>query len=60
MRQLWDIASDQEAVDLVRPIGDAQAAARLLVDHAIRESSTDNITVIVVRFLSTAVVAGAA
>ncbi|TDL22595.1 protein serine/threonine phosphatase 2C [Rickenella mellea] len=46
---LWDIATDQQAVDLVRDIHDAQVASRTLVDFALKES-TDNITVVVVRF----------
>ncbi|KAI5114980.1 hypothetical protein M0805_004952, partial [Coniferiporia weirii] len=47
---VWDIATDQEAVDIVRRISDPQEAARVLVEHALQES-TDNITVIVVRLL---------
>jgi len=50
---LWDIASDQEAVDLVKNIGDAQAASRLLVEHALKDS-TDNVTCVVIRFLNAA------
>jgi len=48
---LWDVASDQEAVELIRHMGDAQQASRKLVEFALKES-TDNITAIVVRFLS--------
>ncbi|KAK9475122.1 phosphatase 2C-like domain-containing protein [Dipodascopsis tothii] len=47
---LWDVCSDQAAVDLVRPIADPDAAAKALVDHALRNFSTDNITCMVVRF----------
>ena len=47
--QLWDVAKDQDAVDIARKYPDPQKAARALVEHALKES-TDNITVIVVRF----------
>ncbi|KLO19471.1 protein phosphatase 2C [Schizopora paradoxa] len=47
---LWDVTSDQQAVDLIREIQDAQKASHMLVQHALKESSTDNITAIVVRF----------
>ncbi|THG94881.1 hypothetical protein EW145_g8058 [Phellinidium pouzarii] len=50
---VWDVTSDQDAVDIVRKIGEPQEAARVLVEHALKES-TDNITVIVVRFPSSA------
>ncbi|KAL5528078.1 MGPP2CL-1 [Sanghuangporus sanghuang] len=51
---LWDVASDQEAVDMVRNIQDPKAASQKLVEHALQDS-TDNITAIVVRFLSNSV-----
>ncbi|KAF9038302.1 protein serine/threonine phosphatase 2C [Hymenopellis radicata] len=47
---LWDVLSDQEAVDLVRNVDDAQKASELLVKHALEKGSTDNCTVLVVRF----------
>ncbi|KAF8908748.1 phosphatase 2C-like domain-containing protein, partial [Mucidula mucida] len=47
---LWDVLSDQEAVDLVRNINDAQKASELLVKNALEKGSTDNCTVLVVRF----------
>lgn len=50
---LWDAATDQKAVDLVRNIMDPQEASRQLVEYALQES-TDNITVLVVRFPSNA------
>ncbi|BFZ57758.1 mgpp2cl-1, protein phosphatase 2C-like protein 1 [Savitreella phatthalungensis] len=46
---LWDVCTDQEAVDLVRGIEDPNAASKVLVEHALREYSTDNLTVMVVR-----------
>ncbi|KAK7205281.1 phosphatase 2C-like domain-containing protein [Myxozyma melibiosi] len=47
---LWDVCSDQEAVDVVRPIADPQEASRALVSFALEHFSMDNLTVIVVRF----------
>jgi serine/threonine protein phosphatase PrpC len=47
--QLWDVCEDQEAVDLVRFMQDAQAMAKKLLDHALAKFSTDNVTVVVVR-----------
>jgi len=49
-RQLWDVCSDQEAVELVRHIEDPVAAAKLLVDHALARFSTDNLSCMIVRF----------
>lgn len=48
--QLWDITSDQKAVDHVRDIQDPQEQAEALVKFALEEHSQDNITIIVVRF----------
>lgn len=48
--QLWDVCSDQEAVDLVRGIHDPQVASKTLVDHALARFSTDNLSCMVVRF----------
>ncbi|KAM0635776.1 hypothetical protein ACHAPW_001444 [Verticillium nonalfalfae] len=47
---LWDVCSDQEAVDLVRNVEDASTAAKNLVDHALNRFSTDNLSCMVVRF----------
>ncbi|OJI95926.1 hypothetical protein ASPVEDRAFT_121917 [Aspergillus versicolor CBS 583.65] len=46
---LWDVCSDQEAVDLVRNISDAQEASKILVDHALARFSTDNLSCMVIR-----------
>ncbi|KAJ5832487.1 hypothetical protein N7474_000798 [Penicillium riverlandense] len=46
---LWDVCSDQEAVDLVRNIPDAQHASKVLVDHALARFSTDNLSCMVIR-----------
>jgi serine/threonine protein phosphatase PrpC len=49
---VWDVLSDQEALDLVLPqykeSGPYAGAAKLLVDTAIEKGSADNITAIVV------------
>ncbi|KAL9111081.1 MAG: hypothetical protein Q9227_004514 [Pyrenula ochraceoflavens] len=47
---LWDVCTDQEAVDLIRHTQSPQAASKLLVDHALARFSTDNLSVMVVRF----------
>ncbi|KND90740.1 Protein phosphatase 2C [Tolypocladium ophioglossoides CBS 100239] len=47
---LWDVCSDQEAVDLVRNNQDPIAASKLLVDHALSRFSTDNLSCMIVRF----------
>lgn len=53
--QLWDVCSDQEAVDLIRNVQDPQAASKILVDHALARFSTDNLSCMVVRFDNKAV-----
>eukprot|EP00898_Chlorokybus_atmophyticus_P004723 jgi/Chlat1/5251/Chrsp33S08963 len=47
---LWDVISNQEAVNLVRDIQSPEEAAKRLVDEAYRRGSADNITCVVVRF----------
>lgn len=54
---LWDVCSDQEAVDLIRNIKDPQAASKTLVDHALARFSTDNLSCMIVRFDNEALVA---
>ncbi|KAF8070150.1 phosphatase 2C-domain-containing protein [Lyophyllum atratum] len=51
---LWDVVNDQAAIDLISEIGDAQAASAKLLKHALSHHTTDNVTVIVVRFKHTA------
>ncbi|KAH6658125.1 protein phosphatase 2C [Truncatella angustata] len=53
---LWDVCSDQEAVDLVRNVEDPSQAAKMLVDHALTRFSTDNLSCMVVRFDKVALV----
>jgi protein phosphatase PTC1 len=47
---LWDVCSDQEAVDLIRHIQDPQEASKKLVEYALARFSTDNLSCMVVRF----------
>ncbi|CAM1510021.1 Fc.00g003560.m01.CDS01 [Cosmosporella sp. VM-42] len=47
---LWDVCTDQEAVDLVRGVQDPSSASKLLVDHALNRFSTDNLSCMIVRF----------
>lgn len=46
---LWDVCTDQQAVDICRNIYDPHIASRKLIDYAISQSSTDNITSMVIR-----------
>ena len=48
--QLWDVCEDQQAVDLIRNIQDPQEASKKLLDHAMGNYSTDNLSVMVIRF----------
>lgn len=50
LSQLWDVCSDQEAVDLVRNVQDPQEASKQLVDYALSRFSTDNLSCMLVRF----------
>ncbi|OZJ05417.1 hypothetical protein BZG36_02020 [Bifiguratus adelaidae] len=47
---LWDVCEDQEAVDLIADIEDPQVASQKLLDHAIANFSTDNLSVMVIKF----------
>ncbi|KAM0306415.1 hypothetical protein HYE67_002429 [Fusarium culmorum] len=46
---IWDVCSDQEAVDLVRNVDDPISASKQLVDYALNRFSTDNLSCMVVR-----------
>ncbi|KAJ5812723.1 hypothetical protein N7447_009746 [Penicillium robsamsonii] len=46
---LWDVCTDQESVDLIRNVQDAQHASKILVDHALARFSTDNLSCMVIR-----------
>jgi len=47
---LWDVATDQQAVDLIRDELDPDAAAKKLMQHALDEGTRDNVTILIVRF----------
>jgi len=47
---LWDVCSDQEAVELIRDTKDPLEASKQLVEHALSRLSTDNVPCMVVRF----------
>ncbi|KAJ3417315.1 Protein phosphatase 2C 1 [Chytridiales sp. JEL 0842] len=47
---IWDVCSDQDAVDFVNNISDPQAASKGLMDFALDRNSTDNLSVLVIRF----------
>ncbi|KAG9233771.1 phosphatase 2C-like domain-containing protein [Amylocarpus encephaloides] len=53
---LWDVCSDQEAVDLVRENQDPSAASKHLVEYALARFSTDNLSCMIVRFNKTALI----
>jgi protein phosphatase PTC1 len=44
------VTEDQEAVNLVREMPDAQQMAKFLLEHAMAKFSSDNVTVMVIRF----------
>uniref|UniRef100_A0A7N0TCR9 protein-serine/threonine phosphatase n=1 Tax=Kalanchoe fedtschenkoi TaxID=63787 RepID=A0A7N0TCR9_KALFE len=48
---LWDVVTNEEAVDMVKPIHDAELAAKKLMQEAYQRGSADNITCVVVRFM---------
>ncbi|XP_061355580.1 probable protein phosphatase 2C 58 [Gastrolobium bilobum] len=47
---IWKVMSNQEAVDSIRQIKDAQAAAKHLIEEAVSKKSKDDISCIVVKF----------
>ncbi|KAE9411513.1 protein serine/threonine phosphatase 2C [Gymnopus androsaceus JB14] len=50
---LWDVITDQDAVDLIRNVHDAEKASKMLVDFALKNDnliSRDNVTVMIIRF----------
>lgn len=47
---LWDVISNEEAIRLIRHIGEAEAAAKKLTDEAFARGSSDNISCVVVQF----------
>ncbi|KAL9272040.1 putative protein phosphatase 2C 58 [Drosera capensis] len=47
---LWKVMTNEQAVELVRPIKDPQSAAKHLTEEAVSRKSRDDISCIVVRF----------
>ncbi|GAA5836135.1 hypothetical protein JCM5353_002629 [Sporobolomyces roseus] len=45
---LWDVCTDEEAVEICEACQDAQEASQRLLDHALANFSTDNLSVLVV------------
>lgn len=50
---LWDVCEDQHAVNLILDIKDPQEASQVLLDHALSQFSTDNLSVMVISFKPT-------
>jgi protein phosphatase PTC1 len=48
--KLWDVIGDQAAVNQIKTIDDAQAASQHLLRYALNNHTTDNVTVVVIRF----------
>ncbi|CAL1373321.1 unnamed protein product [Linum trigynum] len=47
---LWKVMSNQEAVDAIKGVKDARAAAKRLTDEALNRNSSDDISCIVIKF----------
>lgn len=47
---LWDVCTDQEAVDLVQAEPDAQVMSQRLMQSALDNGGKDNISVMVIRW----------
>jgi len=45
---LWDVTSDQEAIDLIKDETNAKQMSDKLLSHALKRGSTDNISVMVI------------
>ncbi|CAL4989318.1 unnamed protein product [Urochloa decumbens] len=48
---LWDVVNNQEAVEIVKPIQDPEDAAKRLLQEAYKRETSENTTVVIVRFL---------
>jgi len=49
---LWDVCEDQDAVDLIKDVSDPQLASKKLLEHALQNFSTDNLSVMVVKLVN--------
>ncbi|GKV15967.1 hypothetical protein SLEP1_g26687 [Rubroshorea leprosula] len=47
---LWKVMSNQEATDAIQNIKDARSAAKHLTEEALNRKSSDDISIVVVRF----------
>jgi len=47
---IWDVCTDEEAVELIENVTDPQEASEVLLKHALDNFSTDNLSVLIVRF----------
>ncbi|KNA09893.1 hypothetical protein SOVF_149380 [Spinacia oleracea] len=47
---IWHVMNNQEAVDCIKNVKEAREAAKALIEEALKRNSTDDISVIVVRF----------
>ena len=47
---VWDVCTDQVATDLVAPLVDPHECAQTLLDYSLDNFSTDNLSIIVVKF----------
>ncbi|XP_021773700.1 probable protein phosphatase 2C 39 isoform X1 [Chenopodium quinoa] len=47
---IWHVMNNQEAVDCIKNVKDAREAAKVLIEEALHRNSTDDISVVVVRF----------
>ncbi|CAO2143431.1 unnamed protein product [Urochloa humidicola] len=48
---LWDVVSNEQAVEMVKPIQDPEEAAKELLREAYKRETSENTTVVVVRFM---------
>ena len=48
--QVWDVITDQESVDIIKDITSPQEACELLMKKSLEKGTTDNLTVMVIRF----------
>ncbi|XP_021719301.1 probable protein phosphatase 2C 39 isoform X2 [Chenopodium quinoa] len=47
---IWHVMNNQEAVDCIKNVKDAREAAKALIEEALHRKSTDDISVVVVKF----------
>ena len=46
---IWDVMTDQEAVDICSSEKDAKSMANKLLQHALKKNTRDNVTVVVIQ-----------